>query len=91
MSSFGLPLALFNIGATEVVLLAIAGLLLFGRRLPEVGKNLGKTIVEFKKGLNSTSEEINRAVNEPQNDASASAPKRLPAQPVKHIAASDEP
>ena len=37
---------------------------LFGKRLPDIGKNLGRTIVEFKKGLNSTGEEINKAVNE---------------------------
>ena len=48
-----LPLANFGnlFGVDGLVILAI-GLLIFGRRLPEVGKNLGKTIVEFKKGLN---------------------------------------
>jgi sec-independent protein translocase protein TatA len=37
-----------------LVMLAVVGLLLFGKRLPEVGRNLGKSIVEFKKGLNPT-------------------------------------
>jgi sec-independent protein translocase protein TatA len=40
-----------NLGGTDGIVLLILGLLIFGRRLPEVGKNLGKTIVEFKKGL----------------------------------------
>jgi len=50
-----LPLANFGnlFGVDGLIVLAI-GLLIFGRRLPEVGKNLGKTIVEFKKGLNGT-------------------------------------
>ena len=50
-----LPLANFGnlFGVDGLIILAI-GLLIFGRRLPEVGKNLGKTIVEFKKGLNGT-------------------------------------
>jgi len=40
-----------------LVILAIA-LLLFGKRLPEVGKSLGKGIVEFKKGLKGIDDEI---------------------------------
>jgi sec-independent protein translocase protein TatA len=45
-------LAFFNnlFGVDGIVLLVL-GLLIFGRRLPEVGKNIGQTIVEFKKGL----------------------------------------
>ncbi|MBY0309318.1 MAG: twin-arginine translocase TatA/TatE family subunit, partial [Phycisphaerales bacterium] len=35
----------------EWVVILIIALLLFGKRLPEVGKSLGKGIVEFKKGL----------------------------------------
>jgi len=33
-------------------------LLLFGKRLPEVGRSLGKGIVEFKKGLAGIEEEV---------------------------------
>ncbi len=35
---------------TLLILLALA-LLIFGNRLPSIGKNLGKSIVGFKKGL----------------------------------------
>ena len=35
---------------TLLILLALA-LLIFGSRLPSIGKNLGKSIVGFKKGL----------------------------------------
>ena len=38
-------------GMGEWMLIAAVGLLLFGKRLPEVGKGLGRSIVEFKKGL----------------------------------------
>ncbi|HUB27133.1 MAG TPA: twin-arginine translocase TatA/TatE family subunit [Tepidisphaeraceae bacterium] len=43
------------------VIILIVGLLLFGRRLPEVGRSLGKGIVEFKKGLNGIEDEIENA------------------------------
>lgn len=45
-------------GFPEFVVVAIIGVLLFGRRLPEVGRNLGRGIVEFKKGLASAGEPI---------------------------------
>jgi sec-independent protein translocase protein TatA len=38
-------------GPFEMMMLAGLGLLIFGRRLPEVGRSIGKTIVEFKKGM----------------------------------------
>ena len=38
--------------------LAGLGLLIFGKRLPEVGRNIGKGIVEFKRGLKEAETEI---------------------------------
>ena len=55
-------------GYGELVVVAMLGLLIFGKRLPEVGKSLGKSIVEFKKGLKGVEEEIDRAVEHDQND-----------------------
>ena len=40
-----------SLGWPELIVLGVLGVLIFGRRLPEVGKSLGKGIVEFKKGL----------------------------------------
>jgi len=50
--------AFFNLGAQEMVILLIIGVLLFGRKLPEVGRYLGKGIVEFKKGIKGLEDEI---------------------------------
>jgi sec-independent protein translocase protein TatA len=47
-----------NIGPMELVLLLGLGVLLFGKRLPEVGRSLGRGIVEFKKGLNGVTDEF---------------------------------
>ncbi|MDB5171415.1 MAG: hypothetical protein JWO87_2030 [Phycisphaerales bacterium] len=38
------------------ILIALVGLLFFGKRLPELGRSLGKSIVEFKKGLKEIEE-----------------------------------
>jgi sec-independent protein translocase protein TatA len=42
----------------HLLILAVIGILVFGKRLPEVGRSLGKGIVEFKKGLKGVEDEI---------------------------------
>jgi sec-independent protein translocase protein TatA len=59
-------LALFGpIGTWEALVILGLGLLLFGRRLPEVGRSLGKGIVEFRKGLSGIENEISEAAARP--------------------------
>ena len=47
-----------NVGWFEMMLLMGMAVLLFGKRLPEVGRSLGKGIVEFKKGLSGAVDEF---------------------------------
>lgn len=43
---------LHNIGATELIIVLVVCLLVFGAgRLPEIGRSLGSGIKEFKKGI----------------------------------------
>lgn len=42
-----------NLGFSELLVILGIALLLFGNRLPSVGKSLGEGIRNFKKGLNS--------------------------------------
>ena len=41
-----------GIGFTEMIVLGVVAVLLFGSRLPEVAKNLGRSYNEFRRGLN---------------------------------------
>lgn len=50
-----------NFGFTEIVLLLVVFLLVFGaKRLPEIGSAMGKGIREFKKSMREVTDEIDR-------------------------------
>ena len=78
---------IFNqIGPQEILLLVLLGVLLFGRKLPEIGRSVGKSIVEFKKGMKGIEEEVNtespgrpaiepESVKPPQRITTPSAPR----------------
>ena len=45
---------MFGLGPMEVLIVGVIAVMLFGNRLPEVGRSLGKGLTEFKKGLRDT-------------------------------------
>jgi len=49
---FGMP------GGIEWIVILVVTLLIFGKRLPEVMKSMGKGIVEFKKGVKGIETEV---------------------------------
>ena len=54
-------------GWGELLIVAFIGLLLFGKRLPDVGRSLGRSIIEFKKGISGIEDQINEASNRPSS------------------------
>ena len=58
------PAILAFFGWQEMLLIGVVAILLFGRRLPEVGRSLGLGIVELKKGLRGVTDEITSAGEE---------------------------
>ncbi|WP_435016598.1 Sec-independent protein translocase subunit TatA/TatB [Tundrisphaera sp. TA3] len=47
-----------NLNPMEMMVVFGVAVLLFGKRLPEVGRTLGKGIVEFKKGIRGIEDEF---------------------------------
>jgi len=64
----------FNLGMGEVLLVLVVALLVFGGRLPEVGRSLGKSISEFKRGLKS----LPGPEDEEEEDRDEPTPDRSP-------------
>lgn len=48
----------FMLGTPEIIMLLVLGVLLFGRKLPDLGRSMGKTMVEFKKGMKGIEDEV---------------------------------
>ncbi|RLT04322.1 MAG: twin-arginine translocase TatA/TatE family subunit [Planctomycetota bacterium] len=50
---------LLGIGFTPMgmLIVGLVALLMFGKRLPDVMKSLGRSVTEFKKGINETTSE----------------------------------
>jgi sec-independent protein translocase protein TatA len=54
-----------NLGAGEILIIALVILLLFGaKKIPELAQGLGKGIREFKKGLKDVGDEIKKTDDE---------------------------
>ena len=51
---------LLTIGTTEIIIILILVLLLFGgRKIPELMKGLGRGVKNFKDGMNGVDEDLN--------------------------------
>ncbi len=64
--AFGLP------GNSEWIIILIIALLIFGRRLPEVARNIGKSLTQFKKGITDAADEIKKMPDDDDDSPKAS-------------------
>ena len=100
-ATFHSMFAFFSPGPMEIMIIGGIAVLLFGSRLPIVARSLGKSLVEFKKGMHGVEDELNSAVNSPPSQVShddvddqreASAPRFEPptSEPRQEAAESEQ-
>jgi sec-independent protein translocase protein TatA len=83
-----------SIGMPELIIIFVIALIIFGpRKLPELGRSLGRSLAEFKKASNELRNTLEEEIRiEEQKDAtpkqsattSASAPAPHAEEPVRH-------
>ena len=57
------------IGWPEIIIILIVALLLFGaKRLPEIGRSMGKAIKEFKKSFKDVTDELDSDLDSPKEE-----------------------
>ena len=80
-------------GWAEIGILLVIGLLIFGKRLPEVGRNLGRSIIEFKKGIKGIDDEINTEANRKPADLieDSDDPAKISPDPSSEVEEAQQP
>ena len=74
---------IFGVGLPEVTVILILALLIFGpKKIPELGKKLGKTLKSLKKASNEFQNEIDQVMNEEDKEKSS---KSIESKQTKEI------
>ncbi|HEY7728488.1 MAG TPA: twin-arginine translocase TatA/TatE family subunit [Candidatus Eisenbacteria bacterium] len=67
---------MFNIGPQELFILFLIVLLVFGaKRIPEIGRSIGRGIQEFKKGMREVESELTVS-DKPEEKKAIEEPKK---------------
>lgn len=80
-----------GIGIMEMVLIGIVAILLFGSKLPEVARNIGRSYGELRKGLTELKSTINSEIDNADRDSGNRRTKRIESRPDTINEDYDEP
>lgn len=56
---------MFGLNPVELVVIGVVAVLLFGNKLPNVARSMGKSLTEFKRGMQDLKDELNVADTRP--------------------------
>ncbi len=79
-----------SIGMPEMLVILVIALIIFGpRKLPELGKSLGKSLAEFKRASNDLRHTLEDEIRSEDQTAKAAAtpdtPPAIPAAPAEPV------
>ena len=80
-----------GIGISEMVLIGIVAILLFGGKLPEVARNIGRSYGELRKGLTELKSTINSEIDHADRDSANRKTRRIESRPDAVNEDYDEP
>ena len=75
---------MFNVGPAEILVILLLALIVFGpKRLPEIGKTVGKGLREFRQATQDVKDELSRTISDEEDDPepSAGAPPKVEKAP----------
>lgn len=79
-----------NIGPLQWLIILALGLLIFGRKLPEVGRSLGLAIVEFKKGIRGIDDSTDEAAERKRSAPKPALPDTEGAPESRRVSTADK-
>ena len=80
-----------NLGGVELLIVCIAGLLVFGRRLPEVAGQAGKHLVRVRRSIDAAWRDtgMERELREVKRDLDAAIPRDLSIADMARLASAE--